>query len=283
MTKKILLVFTLALLLSNAFSQKAVVTVLKEKLVKDKYGQISNYPGEKTDLIELRPNGGFYIKVELPAVAGAEGSFDCATGFFKINDDGTEENIVEKDHSCFESKPVKWESLYPVTEPGKYVAKFYPRDNPSKPYGSCKFTVVSAKNGGPNNVSTKVEGTARMYMCSGYDKKSGKPTGVKKELKAGSCANFLIDLGKVRDDLQYFGWVVYKNGATVEENEYIDQKYQDEDEKHEMRYVYRDVPICLFKTPGNYTIYCIDWYKREDGYHNSELKDYLGKIEIQVK
>lgn len=288
----VIILFALLTLASlTTFSQKPILKILKEKLLTDKTYQTSSYPGDPTSVVEVRPNGGFYIEANIPAKPDGKGYADCAIGFFKIKDNGEEELVTEKETFCFDKKPQHTVPYYAITEPGNYVAKYYNKEHPEQPaYYSVKFTAV-VKNGGAPNVNTKVKGNAKIVICKDVNEKTGKPIGTQSTLSAGACGNFLVDFGSFKE-YYMLGWRVYKKEEDGEDYKFVDQIAQNVGGDGSGTIKGHTKPIkwalveklCWFEGPGEYTLFCGDWYKMQGDWHDYKSEDdYIGKLEFTVK
>lgn len=165
-----------------------------------------------------------------------------------------------------------------MNTPGSYTLEVYDSTNMDKPVATAKFTVTdpAAKAGTPAAASKA--GTTVLTICKSVDD-NWKAVEPSTTWKANEPFNVLITNGGKPFGVPFLGIIIHKQGENGEDVGFENEYEQTINEKTTTMYATESG----FRLPaGKYTIYIIDWYKREINTHNGNFKTYFAKVTLTV-
>lgn len=161
-----------------------------------------------------------------------------------------------------------------VNDSGIYTLKVFRDNNTDKVIATATFTVVAPPKPGP------IVGTGVLTVCKDTDD-DWKPIGASTTWKAGESFNILVTNGGKPFGSTFLGIVIHKQGPDGQDTDFVDERQTDTIGEKSNKYA--TVGGLMSLPAGVYTIYVIDWYKREINVHNGNFKEYFARTTLTVK
>jgi len=172
---------------------------------------------------------------------------------------------------------------------GTYTVNLVKIDDDEKVFSSFKITVVD--NVGNRATGNQKAAQAKLWVCETVDD-NWMPVGAKYNEKekvfewtAGKNFDVLIKNNSKPFGTTFLGIIVHTQGADGKDTGFVDEWQSDQlnDKESTMWCTVGGLPNASWIKPGRYTIYIIDWYKRQVNEHPGNFKEYFSKITLVVK
>jgi hypothetical protein len=163
-----------------------------------------------------------------------------------------------------------------IVKPGVYNIKV--RDG-KQTYVTEQFTVTEDKVGARASGNQKAN-QAALTVCESVDG-NWKAVGAATTWPAGKSFNVLLVADKPFR-VSFIGFVIHKQDDKGTDVAFIDEWQQTIGEPEKFRMYATEGGMTSLK-PGKYSIYAIDWAKREVGEHRGNLTDAFAKVTLTVE
>lgn len=181
---------------------------------------------------------------------------------------------------------LNWRFIMP---PGKYTLQLVNADNADKVYVSASFAVVDRV--GARATGNQKAGQAKFWVCQTVDD-DWKAVGATGDVAKGEFTwpankpfEVLVTNNSVPFGVSFLGFIIHKQGADGKDTDFV-QEWQTDmlDEKKTTKWcTVGSFPGFSGLDPGAYSIYVIDWTKRQPTYHSGNFTEYFAKIKLVVK
>lgn len=280
--RAITIVATLAFLVTTSFAQLADAKLTTYRSGKEdaKGVLVVSDPGSEFEFKGSEDNIFFKLTLAAPAK-------DRVT--YKVL-------IVDKDdkfaHEYRQSMPAgDKERTYQLLLPaGTYTAKLVDPNDDEKVFSTIPITVIDKF--GDRATGNQKAGQAKMWICDNTDD-DWNPIGPAKynekekvyEWTAGKNFDVMIKNNGKPFGTLFLGIIVHTQGEDGKDTGFIDEWMSDQldEKKATMWATVGHLPDGKWIKPGRYTIYVIDWYKRQTNEHPGNFKEYFSKVTLVVK
>jgi hypothetical protein len=164
-----------------------------------------------------------------------------------------------------------------INKPGKYFVQMMNYYPPNQVWGTASFTVGEDKVG-PRATGNTAAGGGKVEICKEIDD-NWKCVEASNQWKANTPFNVLFE-NPVAAGVDFIGIIFHKQGANGKDVEFITEYQQNIGEKNRK---YATVGDELKLPAGVYSVYIIDWRKREVSEHHGNLTEYFAKMTLTVK
>ena len=164
-----------------------------------------------------------------------------------------------------------------INIPGKYFVQMMNYYPPNQVWATGEFT-VGEDTVGPRATGNTAAGQGKVTVCKEIDD-NWKCVGTSNEWKAGIPFNVLFE-NPTPAGVDFIGIVFHKQGADGKDVEFVNEYQQNIGEENRK---YATVGEQLRLPAGIYSIYIIDWRKREVSEHQGNLTEYFAKSVLTVK
>ena len=164
-----------------------------------------------------------------------------------------------------------------INQPGKYFVQMMNYYPPNQVWGTGTFTVGEDKIG-PRAAGNTAAGGGKVEICKEIDD-DWKCVGAANEWKANTPFNVLF-VNPTAAGVDFIGIVFHKQAANGKDVEFVNEYQQNIGSENRK---YATVGDQLRLPAGVYSVYIIDWRKREVSEHNGNLTEYFAKMTLTVK
>ena len=164
-----------------------------------------------------------------------------------------------------------------INQPGKYFVQMMNYYPPNQVWGTATFTVGEDKVG-PRATGNTAAGGGKVEICKEVDD-NWKCVEASNQWKANTPFNVFFE-NPVAARLDFIGIVFHKQGADGKDIEFVNEYQQNIGSENRK---YATVGDQLRLPPGVYSVYIIDWRKREVSEHRGNLTEYFAKMTLTVK
>lgn len=236
-------------------------------------------PGSEFEFKGTEDN--IFFKVSLAAAASANVRFKVYIVDAKDDYAHQYSNVIEKGE-----RANTHQLLLPA---GSYTAKLVDPEDNEKVFTSVKINVVDKV--GDRASGNQKAGQAKLWICQTVDD-DWKPVGARynekeKVFEWDAEKNFdvLVKNNSKPFGTAFLGIIVHKQGADGKDTDFVDewQSEQLDENKATMWCTVGGLPSSSWIKPGRYTVYIIDWYKRQTNEHPGNFKEYFAKVTLVVK
>jgi len=123
-------------------------------------------------------------------------------------------------------------------------------------------------------------GLAQLTVCRDVDD-NWNPVGPSDTWPANKTFNVLL-ISPTPFKADFIGFIIFKQGPDGKDVEFVNEWQQTVENAEKARKYCTTEGLTSLPT-GKYTLYAIDWTKREVSEHNGNLTDYFAKITLTVK
>jgi hypothetical protein len=176
-----------------------------------------------------------------------------------------------------------------ILRPGNYRLKLVHKENPDQVYFSTSFSVIDKV--GTRVAGNQKAGQAQFWVCGKVDDDwnpvdpAGDAATGRFNLRAGQPFEILIKNGNPFGTL-FLGIVIHKQGPDGKDTDFVDEFQTDQlNEQTTTKWATEGGLPGNLRTlsAGTYTIYVINWYKRQVNYHPGNFTDYYSKATVVVR
>lgn len=164
-----------------------------------------------------------------------------------------------------------------INQPGKYFVQMMNYYPPNQVWGTATFTVGEDKVG-PRATGNTAAGGGKVEICKEVDD-NWKCVEASNQWKANTPFNVFFE-NPVAARVDFIGIVFHKQGADGKDVEFVNEYQQTSVARIESM---RPSAIQLRLPAGVYSVYIIDWRKREVSEHKGNLTEYFAKTTLTVK
>jgi hypothetical protein len=164
-----------------------------------------------------------------------------------------------------------------INTPGKYFVRLANYYNKSQVWATTDFS-VGADTVGPRATGNTPAGQGKVSICKEIDD-NWKCVGESNQWAANAPFNVYFE-NPTAAGVDFIGIIFFKQGAGGKDVEFINEYQQNMGEKNRK---YATVGNELKLPAGVYSVYIIDWRKREVSEHNGNLTEYFAKMTLTVK
>jgi len=179
----------------------------------------------------------------------------------------------------------KWSfAEFALRKAGKFTVAFLNTNDMTKPIATLPITVTdsTAATAAATATAPSVLGgnpDVSLTVCSSVDD-SWKPVGAATTWKVNVPFNVLI-VDKKPFNLDFLGIDIFRQGPDGKDSNFISEYQQQVSPPTSRKYATVDGLTTLQQ--GKYSVYVIDWRKRELGEHDGNFKEYLAKVTLTVQ
>jgi hypothetical protein len=170
-------------------------------------------------------------------------------------------------------------AFFTIVTAGKYTVQVVDKYNEKTVYARDAFTVLP-DTVGPRATGNIKAGLAKLTVCKTVDD-NWEPVGASTVWPANTPFNVLL-VSPVPFHAPFIGFIIHRQGPDGKDVAFVDEWQQrvvkpDTDRKYCTMEGLTSLPA------GKYSIYAIDWYKREASEHRGNLTEYFSKITLTVQ
>lgn len=166
---------------------------------------------------------------------------------------------------------------FTINIPGKYFVRMVNYFDKSQVWAATDFS-VGEDTAGPRATGNTAAGQGKVSICTEIDD-NWKCVGASNQWKANTPFNVLFE-NPTPSGVDFIGIVFHKQGANGKDVEFVNEYQQNIGETNRK---YATVGDQLKLPAGVYSVYIIDWRKREVMVHNGNLTEYFAKMSLTVK
>jgi hypothetical protein len=166
---------------------------------------------------------------------------------------------------------------FTINIPGKYFVRMVNYYDKSQVWATAEFS-VGEDTVGPRATGNTAAGRGKVSICKEIDD-NWKCVGASNEWQANVSFNVLFE-NPVAANVDFIGIVFHKQDASGKDVEFVNEYQQNIGEKNRL---YATVGDQLRLPAGVYSVYIIDWRKREVTEHRGNLTEYFAKTTLTVK
>jgi hypothetical protein len=174
-----------------------------------------------------------------------------------------------------------------MVRPGSYTVKLVSPNDDDKVFQTYSIKVTDTV--GDRATGNQKAGQAKVWICKDTDdnwnaiEPGGSPEKGIFNWKAGRTFNVMVKNNGKPFGVSFLGFVVHKQGADGRDTDFVNECQTDQiDSKATMWATTSGLPGMTSLPAGTYTLYVIDWSKREINFHSGNLKEYFAKVTIIV-
>jgi hypothetical protein len=164
-----------------------------------------------------------------------------------------------------------------INTPGKYFVRLANYYNKAQVWATTDFT-VGEDTVGPRATGNTPAGQGKVSICKEIDD-NWKCVGESNQWAANASFNVYFE-NPTPAGVDFIGIIFFKQGAGGGDAEFINEYQQNMGEKNRK---YATVGDALRLPAGVYSVYIIDWRKREVSEHRGNLTEYFAKMTLTVK
>lgn len=164
-----------------------------------------------------------------------------------------------------------------INTPGKYFVRMMNYDEPYQEWATATFSVEEGKTS-PRVTGNSMAGKGKVTICKEIDD-NWKCVGESNEWKANVPFNILFE-NQSAVGVDFIGIVFHKQDARGKDVEFVNEYQQNIGEKNRK---YATVSDGLRLPAGVYSVYILDWRKREVFEHRGNFPEYFAKTTLTVK
>ena len=165
---------------------------------------------------------------------------------------------------------------FTINSPGKYVVRMVNYFDKTQVWATADFT-VGEDTVGPRATGNTTAGHGKVSICKEIDD-NWKCVAASNEWRANTPFNVLFE-NPVPVGVDFIGIVFHKQGPDGHDVDFEMEFQQDMGEKNRK---YATLGDQLRLPAGVYSVYIIDWSKREVSEHNGNLEEYFAKTVLKV-
>lgn len=196
-------------------------------------------------------------------------------------------NIIERDMKF--SIPIgKKEAVYPLMlRPGTYTAKLLAVNDENKVYQTYDVTVTDTK--GDRATGDQKAGQSKVWICRDTDDKWNAldAAPVKDNVytwPANKTFNVMVKNNGKAFGVSFLGFVIHKQGPDGKDTDFVNECQTDMLQSGNTMWAsVTGLPGMTSLPAGTYTMYVIDWGKRQINMHPGNLTEYFAKITLNIK
>ena len=166
---------------------------------------------------------------------------------------------------------------FTINIPGKYFVRMVNYYDKSQVWATADFT-VGEDTVGPRATGNTAAGQGKVSICKEIDD-NWKCVAAANEWKANVPFNVLFE-NPTPSGVDFIGIVFHKQGADGKDVEFVNEYQQNIGGENRK---YATVGDQLRLPAGVYSVYIIDWRKREVSEHHGNLTEYFAKTTLTVK
>ena len=166
---------------------------------------------------------------------------------------------------------------FTINIPGKYFVRMVNYFDKSQVWATTDFN-VGEDTVGPRATGNTAVGQGKVSICSEIDD-DWKCVGMSNQWKANVPFNVLFE-NPTAAGVDFIGIVFHKQGANGKDVEFVTEFQQNMGETNRR---YATIGDQLKLPAGVYSVYIIDWRKREPTEHLGNLTEYFAKTTLTVK
>ena len=199
-----------------------------------------------------------------------------ALTFMITKNDADGEYVENKDYQVSPQHTTAYVQ-FTINTPGKYFVRLANYYNKSQIWATSDFT-VGADTVGPRSSGNTAAGGGQVWICKTVDD-NWNCVGGSNEWPANKGFDVLFK-NPTPVGADFIGIIFYKQDAGGKDVEFINEYQQNIGETNRK---YATVGDELRLPAGVYSVYIIDWRKREVSVHNGNLTEYFAKMTLTVK
>jgi hypothetical protein len=172
-------------------------------------------------------------------------------------------------------------AAFTIVKPGEYNLAVINKEDPKIVYATSKFTITPDTRGPVASTGSDMpSGAAKLSICKSVDDNWGCVGGAT-TWEANKTFNVLL-IAPEAFGTDFVGFVIFTQGKDGEDVEFVNEWQQYiEDSKTIRKYATTEGLTSL--EAGVYTVYAIDWRKRDVMEKNGNYPEYFSKVTLTVK
>lgn len=276
--KRLIAIGFMTLLVGSAFSQTAPKLTLHNDGKHVKGDAFTTSPHTLNFVFKGSvPN--FWVKLTQPTVAKSNVSYRIVVFDSK--------NIIERDMKLGIQIGKKEITFPMMLRPGTYTAKMVSINDENKVYHNYEVTVTDTK--GPRATGDQKAGQAKVWICQDTDDKWNAldPAPVKDNVytwPANKTFNVMVKNNGKAFGTSFLGFVVHKQGPDGKDTDFVNEVQTDMLQSGNTMWAsVTGLPGMTSLPAGTYTLYVIDWGKRQINMHPGNFTEYFAKITLHIK
>lgn len=176
-----------------------------------------------------------------------------------------------------------------MIRPGTYTVKMMPLNGDTPVYQTYAITVTDPKDGAARATGDQTAGQSKVWICRDTDDKWNAldPATYKDgayHWPANKTFNVMVKNNGKAFGVNFLGFVIHKQGPDGKDTDFVNECQTDQiSDKSTMWATVTGLPGMTSLPAGTYTMYVIDWGKRQVNFHSGNLTEYFAKITLVIK
>jgi hypothetical protein len=175
-----------------------------------------------------------------------------------------------------------------MVRPGAYTVKLVSPTDDEKVFQTYAIKVTDTV--GDRATGNQKAGQAKVWICKDTDdnwnaiEPGGSPEKGVFNWQANRTFNVMVKNNGKPFNVSFLGFVLHKQGPDGKDTDFVNECQTDQlQDKSTMWASTSGLPSMSSLPAGTYTLYVIDWSKRQINFHSGNLTEYFAKVTIIVK